>query len=48
MCEPDEHLEMAYEDRYTPDYEFQDFDAPEEPDDLTGDDMDEEDEGVPF
>lgn len=39
MYDLDGHLEAAYEDRYTPDYEFEDFDDFEE---------EEYDEGEPF
>lgn len=40
MYNIDGYLEEQYEDRFTPDYEFQDFD-----DDPTGDDMEQDDQG---
>ena len=52
MNDLDGHLEAAYEDRFTPDYEFQDFDeAPRDFEDFDGwygPDPTIEDEGEPF
>lgn len=46
MYDLDGHLEAAYEDRYTPDYEFQDFDESDQ--EKWPDEEEEWDEGEPF